>query len=150
MNANYNRSSPDVGIFVDPTRQHTLSLGANLTWDLFSGFQHVAQEERARAALSQAQAQQRQAIVDLEAEIVRANDAYAVEVEVLSIAERNLSVAKEQAALEEERFTAGAGSSLEVRNAQIKYTQAPLSGLQGKADVATARAALERAVGGAP
>jgi outer membrane protein len=59
-------------------------------------------------------------------------------------------VAKEQTALEEERFIAGAGSSLEVRNAQIKYTQSQLSVLQGKADVATARAALERAVGGSP
>lgn len=150
LNANYSRGSPNIEFFVDPLRQHTLSLGANLTWDLFSGFQHVAQEERARADLSQAQAQQRQAIVDLEAEIVRANDAYASEVEVLAIAERNLSVAKEQTALEEERFIAGAGSSLEVRNAQIKYTQSQLSVLQGKADVATARAALERAVGGSP
>jgi outer membrane protein TolC len=150
LNANYSRGSPNIEFFVDPLRQHTLSLGANLTWDLFSGFQHVAQEERARADLSQAQAQQRQSIVDLEAEIVRANDAYASEVEVLAIADRNLSVAKEQTALEEERFIAGAGSSLEVRNAQIKYTQSQLSVLQGKADVATARAALERAVGGTP
>ena len=150
LNANYSRGSPNIEFFVDPARQHQFSLGANLSWDLFSGFQHVAQEQRARADLRQAEAQQRQAIVDLEAEIVRANDAYASEVEVLAIADRNLSVAKEQTALEEERFIAGAGSSLEVRNAQIKYTQAQLSVLQGKADVATARAALERAVGGTP
>jgi outer membrane protein len=150
VNAQYSRSSPAIDLFVDPTRQNVLGLGANLSWDLFSGFQHVAQEERARADLSQAQAQQRQAIVDLEAEIVRANDAFATEAEVLAISERNLSVAKEQTTLEEERFIAGAGSTLEVRNAQIKYTQAQLSVLQGRADVATARAALERAVGGTP
>lgn len=148
--AQYQRQSPELGLFFDPTRQNVLTLGANLTWDLFSGFQHVATEERARADLTQAQAQQRQSIIDLEAEIVRANEAYAAEVEVLGIAERNLSVAKEQAALEDERFAAGAGSPLEVRNAQIKYTQAQLSVLQGRADVATARAALERAVGGTP
>ncbi len=148
--ANYSRNSPELGRFVDPTRQNVLSLGANLTWDLFSGFQHVAQEERARAELTQAQAQQKQSIIDLEAEITRANDAYATEVEVLAISEKNLGVAQEQTRLEEERFAAGAGSSLEVRNAQIKYTQAQLSVLQGRADVATARAALERAVGGTP
>jgi outer membrane protein TolC len=150
LNANYSRGSPNIEFFVDPLRQHQLSLGANLTWNLFSGFQHVANEERARADLAQSTAVERQSILDLEAEIVRANDAYASEVEVLSIADRNLSVAKEQTALEEERFVAGAGSSLEVRNAQIKYTQSQLSVLQGKADVATARAALERAVGGTP
>ena len=91
-----------------------------------------------------------EAIIDLEAEITRANDAYATEVLVLAISEKNLGVAREQQALEEERFSAGAGSSLEVRNAQIKYTQSQLSVLQGRADVATARAALERAVGGTP
>lgn len=148
--AQYQRQSPELGLFFDPTRQNVLALGANLTWDLFSGFQHVAQEERARADLTQAQAQQRQSIVDLEAEIARANDAYAAEVEVLAISEKNVGVAKEQVTLEDERFSAGAGSPLEVRNAQIKYTQAQLSVLQGKADVATARAALERAVGGTP
>jgi outer membrane protein len=150
VSAQYSRNSPAIDLFFDPTRQNVLSLGANLTWDLFSGFQHVAQEERARVDLTQAQAQQRQAIVDLEAEIARANDAYATEVEVLAISEKNLGVAKEQTTLEDERFSAGAGSSLEVRNAQIKYTQAQLSVLQGRADVATARAALERAVGGTP
>lgn len=150
VSAQYSRNSPAIDLFVDPTRQNVLTLGANLSWDLFSGFQHVAQEERARADLSQAQAQQKQSIVDLEAEITRANEAYSTEVEVLAISERNLGVAKEQQALEEERFSAGAGSSLEVRNAQIKYTQAQLSVLQGRADVATAKAALERAVGGSP
>lgn len=148
--AQYSRQSPELGLFFDPTRQNVLTLGANLSWDLFSGFQHVAQEDRARADLSQAQAVQRQSIVDLEAEIARTNDAWATEVEVLAISEKNLEVAKEQLALEEERFNAGAGSSLEVRNAQIKFTQAQLSVLQGRADVATARAALERAVGGSP
>jgi outer membrane protein TolC len=148
--AQYQRQSPEIGLFFDPTRQNVLALGANLTWDLFSGFQHVAQEQRARIDLTQAQQQQRQSLVDLEAEIARANDAYVTEIEVLAIAEKNLGVAKEQVTLEDERFSAGAGSPLEVRNAQIKYTQAQLSVLQGRAEVATARAALERAVGGTP
>ncbi len=150
FSANYSRNSPELSQFVDPTQQNVLSVGANLTWDLFSGFQHVAQEERARIDLSDTEAQRRQAIVDLETEISRANQAYATEVEVLAISARNLGVAQEQTRLEEERFLAGAGSTLEVRNAQIKYTQAQLSVLQGRADVATARAALERAVGGTP
>lgn len=148
--AQYQRQSPDLGLFFDPTRQNVFTLGANLTWDLFSGFQHDAQVARARADLSQTQAVQKQSMLDLEAEISRANDAWKAEVEVLGIAERSLLLAKEQASLEEERFAAGAGSTLEVRNAQIKFIQAQLSVLQGRADVATARAALERAIGGTP
>lgn len=150
VSANYSRNSPELGLFFDPTRQNVLSLGANLSWDLFSGFQHVAQEERARADLSQAQAVERQSLIDLEAEIARANEAYAAEIEVLTLSERSLAFAKEQSTLEQERFAAGAGSTLELRNAEIKYTQAQLAVLQGRADVATARAALERAVGGTP
>jgi len=149
-NVAYQRQSPDLGLFFDPTKQNVLSLGANMTWDLFSGFQHDAQVDRAKADLAQSQAVERQSIIDLEAEIARTNDAWAAEVEVLAISEKNLALANEQVKLEEERFAAGAGSTLEVRNAQIKYTQAQLSVLQGRADVATAHAALERAIGGTP
>ncbi|MBL8911194.1 MAG: TolC family protein, partial [Archangium sp.] len=145
--AQYQRQSPDLGLFFDPTRQHLLTVGAQLNWDVFSGFQHIAQEERANADLAQAKAEQRQAIIDLETEIARTNDAWKTEVEVLAISERNFTLSSEQVKLEEERFAAGAGSTLEVRNAQIKYTQAQLSVLQGRADVATARAALERSIG---
>lgn len=145
--AQYQRQSPDLGLFFDPTKQHLLTVGANLNWDLFSGFQHDAQVERANADLTQAKAVQRQSIIDLETEIARTNDVWKTEAEVLVISERNLTLASEQVKLEEERFSAGAGSTLEVRNAQIKYTQAQLSVLQGRADVATARAALERSIG---
>lgn len=148
--AAYNRLSPRPEYFVDPTLQNSFSAGVNLSWDLFSGFLHESNVDTARANYSQAQAVQRQSIVDLEAEISRTNDIYGTEVSVLLIAQRALDLSKEQVSLEEERFSAGLGSSLEVRNAQIKYTQAQLSVLQGRADVATARAALERAIGGTP
>lgn len=149
--AGYTRQSPAADpFFTDPAKQNALNLGVNLSWDLFSGFQHEATLERARADVAQSRAQEQQAIVDLEAEIRRAVEALAAELDVLVIAERNLAQAKEQVTLEEERFNAGAGSSLEVRNAQIKYTQAQLAVLQGRADVATARAAVSRAVGGTP
>ncbi len=148
--AQYSRNSPAVELFVDPTRQNVLNVGANLSWDVFSGFQHVATEDRARADVSLAKAQQRQSLVDLESEISRANQAYNAEIEVLAISEKSLLLSREQLNLESERFSAGTGSSLEVRNAQIKLSQAEIAILQGRADVATARAALERAVGGTP
>lgn len=149
VSAGYTRNSPSADpFFTDFSRQHQLSAGVNLTWNLFNGFGHVANEDRAKLDLRTAQAQQKQQLVDLETEIRTAVQSVSTESEVLGIAERNLSAAQEQAKLEEERFAAGAGSSLEVRNAQIKYTQSQLSVLQGRADVATARAALARSVGG--
>ncbi len=149
VSAGYTRNSPSADpFFTDFSRQHQLSAGVNMSWNLFSGLSHLANEDRAKLDLRRAQAEQKQSLIDLETEIRTAVQSEATEREVLSIAERNLGQAEEQAKLEEERFAAGSGSSLEVRNAQIKYTQAQLSVLQGRADVATARAALSRAVGG--
>lgn len=146
--AAYARTSPVADtFFADFSKQNAFTLGATLTWDLFSGFEHSAQLERARSDHRLALAQQRQALLDLEAEIRRAHEALTTEQDVLRIAERNLIAAQEQWRLEGERFAAGAGSSLEVRNAQLKLTQAQLTVLQGRSDVATARAVLERAMG---
>lgn len=150
VSAGYTRNSPSADpFFTDLSRQHQLSAGVNLSWNLFNGLAHLANEDRAKLDLRAAQAQQQQQLVDLETEIRNAVQSVTTEAEVLAIAERNLSQAQEQAKLEEERFAAGTGSSLEVRNAQIKYTQSQLSVLQGRADVATARAVLARSVGGA-
>jgi outer membrane protein TolC len=146
--ATYSRGSPTAGVFFDPTRQHTLTLGASLSWDLFNGFGQQAQVEQARIEVTRAEAQQRQSLLDLEAELRRAHDSASVELEVLKLSSGSLGIAEEQLKLEEARFAAGAGSSLEVRNAQIKFTQAQLSVLSGRADVAVARAALARTTGG--
>lgn len=134
--------------FGDWSRQNVLQGSVNLKLNLFSGFFYDSQIRQAEVELTRAQAVQKQALVDLEAELRRTHDAARVEREVLDLSQKNLQVAQEQLKLEEERYSAGAGSTLEVRNAQVKFTQAQLNVLSGKAEVAVARAALERTVGG--
>lgn len=148
--AAYVRSSPMADpFFNDPTKQNALQVGAELKLNLFSGFETDAKVAQAQVEARRARAQERQSLVDLEAELRRTHSALAVETQVLGMSQANQRVAEEQLRLEEERFAAGAGSSLEVRNAQIKFTQAQLAVLSGRADVAVARAALERTIGGA-
>lgn len=148
-NAGYGRSSPSADpFFTDPTKQNSVNFGVNLSWDLFSGFAHQANVERARVELTRTQREQEQALIELEAELKRTLTTLDSELAVLKIAERNLELAKQQEQLETERFSAGAATSLDVRNAEIKLTQAELSVVQGKANVAVARAALRRVVGG--
>ena len=65
----------------------------------------------------------------------------------MEITRRNVTIATDALALAEERFKAGAGSTLEVRDAQLKLTQAELQHLQNRIDVEIARAALERVLG---
>lgn len=148
-NASYSRNSPSADpFFTDPSKQNALTLGASLSWDLFNGFGQQAQLEQAKLEVTRATAQQRQSLVDLEAELRRTHDSAAVELEVLALSAGSLGLAEEQLKLEEARFSAGAGSNIEVRNAQIKFTQAQLAVLSGRADVAVARAALARTIGG--
>lgn len=148
--AAYVRSSPMADpFFTDPTKQNALQVGAELKLNLFSGFETDAKIAQAQVEARRARAQERQSLVDLEAELRRTHSALAVETQVLGMSQANQRVAEEQLRLEEERFAAGAGSSLEVRNAQIKFTQAQLAVSSGRADVAVARAALERTIGGA-
>jgi outer membrane protein len=148
--ATYGRESPTADpFFTDLRKQNFLQVGGSLKLNLFSGFNYDAQLGQARVEASRARAQERQSLVDLEAELRRTHDALRIEVEVLGMSQTTQRIAEEQLRLEEERFAAGAGSTIEVRNAQVKFTQAQLAVSSGRADVAVARAALDRTIGGA-
>lgn len=147
--AGYGRNSPTADpFFTDPSRQNSFNVGASLSWDLFNGLGDQANVERARVELTRTEREQEQALIDLEAELKRTLATLSTERDVLTIAEKNLVLAQQQHQLETERFSAGAATSLDVRNAEIKLTQAQLGVVQGRANVAVARAALRRVVGG--
>jgi outer membrane protein len=146
--ASYNRNAPSANpFFTDFSQQNSFSVGANLSWDIFTGLSTGAQVKQAEVEVSRAKVQQQQLLLDLEAELRRAHDSARAEVEVLKISENGAKISEAQLKLEEERFAAGAGSTIEVRNAQVKFTQSQLSVLSGRADVAVARAALVRSAG---
>ncbi|MDX2013011.1 MAG: TolC family protein [Myxococcaceae bacterium] len=147
-NAGYSRSAPSAELFVDPGRQHALSLGAALSWDLFSGFATQAQVERAEAQRTELERQQEQALVELEAEIVRATQALAAQLEIHRISQKGLELAEASFSAESQRYAAGASTSLSVRDAQVRALSASLTRLQTRVDVEVAKAALERLVGG--
>jgi outer membrane protein len=146
-NAGYSRSAPSGELFVDPSRQHSLSLGASLSWDLFSGFQTDAQVERARTQLTELERQQEQTRVELESEIVRATKALRAQLEIHRLARTNRELAETSFSAEQQRFAAGASTSLSVRDAQQRALSAELTALQTRVDVEVARAALERLTG---
>ena len=145
----YQRTSPSADpFFTDLNKQNQLSGSVNLTWNVFNGLETLAQIDRSKTELRLTQATLRQAIVDLEVDVRRSVEALETELLVLNVARQNLDLTLQQVKLEEERYAAGAGSTLEVRNAQIKLMQAQLGMLSGQADVAIAQAAVERTVGG--
>ncbi len=147
-NAGYIRSSSAAEpFFADLPRQNGLTFGLSMQWDIFSGFATQAEVSRASADLRSTELRQAQAERQLAAEIRRTSFALDSQLKIASLAEKNRVIAELALKLAEERFNAGAGSTLEVRDAQLKLTQTQLTQVQGRIDVEIARAGLARIVG---
>jgi outer membrane protein len=144
----YQRDAPSGALFIaDWQRQNTISFGLNINWDLFNGFRTQAQVDRSRVALERARADQQGERQQLEAELRRGVAQLSTQTKLAALADENIKFAQSELTLEEERFSAGAGSTLEVRNAQIKLAQTQLTQLQGHIDREILKAALERSMG---
>ena len=141
------RGMPTDPAFTGFAQQNYMKGGLDLRWDLFSGFATDAQLQQANVVRRRADAELVQAQRELEGELRSSVTLLQTQLEAVEIAKRNVKLATDALALAEERFKAGAGSTLEVRDAQLKRTQAELLHLQNRIDVEIARAALERVVG---
>ncbi|WP_224371389.1 TolC family protein [Hyalangium versicolor] len=130
-----------------PRLQDTLSGAVVLQWDLFNGFATKAQVARAEATVRTAELNLAQAERELDATVRSALEALVTRIEAARLSADNREAAAQSLALAEERFKAGAGSTLEVRDAQLKLTQAELTLLGNRVDVEIARFALMRAMG---
>jgi outer membrane protein TolC len=137
-------------VFTDPSRNNTLSAGITLSWDLFSGLGTVAQTNVARDNRFTAQINLTDAQRQIEGDIRRNLRAVEVDLEASKIAGDNRQAAADGLVLAQERFNAGLANTLEVRDAQLKLTQADLSLLQSRIDLEVAREALARTMGGLP
>lgn len=140
-------SSEDLRPFFNPLQQHTGAALFTVRWDVFNGFRNDTQVAQARIEERRAILNLEQARRDLEAELqVRVQNLGTAQ-EILQIAQANLRLAEENLALAEARFEEGAGSTLEIRDAQVKHTAAELQLIESRIDTGIARAALERTIG---
>ena len=144
----YLRSGPEAGtVFTDFSKQNQFSGGFFLNWDLFNGFQTDALTKQAKAQVSQAKLNLSQSERDVEGQVKVALDSLGVQLNALEEAQRNRDTATQNLDYAQERFKAGASSTLDVRDAQIKLQQAYQTLIQTRADVEVARAALDKAMG---
>lgn len=134
--------------FNDPTKQNFVSGGLNLRWDLFNGFITDAQTSIALSQQRSAELNLKQALLELEADLQRAVVNVDVQVEATKLSAMNREFAVEGLTVAEGRFAQGVGSTLEVRDAQLKLAQAELTLLETQIDVEIARANLQRVLGG--
>jgi len=146
LSASYGRGGADV-LFLQPGLQNVGSAGLSLRWDLFSGFATDARTQRAALAQRIISLNLEQAERELEAAVRQMHEALQAQLTATELAAENRKAAASALVLAQERFNAGVGSTLEVRDAQLKLTQAELTLLENRIDVELARFALTRAMG---
>jgi len=149
LGAGYSRSARDFSTMVsDPTQNSTLFGAVNLTWNAFSGFATDANVRKAeiQALISENDLAngRRNVASDVEkavAQLATARSQARVAVQAEQNAQDGLRLART-------RQEVGVGTQLEVRDAELKLTQAQLSRVGALVDGREAEAALRRAQGG--
>jgi outer membrane protein len=137
------RSGPEADtVYTDFGKQSAVSGAITLNWDLFNGFQTDAQTKQARAQLAQAKNER-----DVEGQVKVALDSLGAQLRALEVAQQNRVTAAQNLDYAQERFRAGASSTLEVRDAQLKLAQAFQTLIQTRSDAEVARAGLDKAMG---
>jgi outer membrane protein len=148
LNGFYSRSGPSAeAVFTNPRLQNTVGGAVSLQWNIFDGLSTPAESERAAQQRRIADLNLQQTVRELEGEVRRTHQLLVAQLAATSLAANNRQSAAEGLRLAEERFTAGLGSTLEVRDAQLKLTQAELTLLENRVEVEVARFALMRAMG---
>jgi len=142
------RSGPEADtVFTDFGRQSAISGGIALNWDLFNGFQTDGLTKQARAQLAQAKLNLAQNERDVEGQVKVSLDSLGAQLRALEVAQQNRVTATQNLDYAQERFKAGASSTLEVRDAQLKLAQAYQTLIQTRSDAEVARAGLDKAMG---
>jgi outer membrane protein TolC len=136
------------GVYGDPARDYSASAQVVLSWNLFEGFGTSARVQRASASLDRARADEDRTLQAVAKEIGDARAAAVALGQQVALATDTLTIAQQSLALATERLEAGLASQLELRDANLKLTQAELSLLESRIDHAVAIADLARAAGG--
>lgn len=136
------------GVYGDATRDYTASAQVVLRWNLFEGGLTRAQVGRAGASRERAVAGQARNEAAVAAEVASARAAVVSLAREVALATDGLDIARQALVLANERFAAGLATQLEIRDANLKLTQAELALVQSRIDHAVAVADLARAVGG--
>ncbi|HEX2168329.1 MAG TPA: TolC family protein [Longimicrobiales bacterium] len=123
------------------------SFGLNVSMPIFTGFARQAQVQQASAAAEDAKHQRRQEELGRKATVATSYLAVKTAYRAVAIEERNLVAAAEQLELARERYRLGAGSILELTQAQATMARADQAHLEALYSFHENLAELESAVG---
>ncbi len=149
LGASYGRNTDQFGQFDDPNPLHSSQIAGsvNLNWNLFAGLSTDANVRKAEYQVALAEndlaSGRRNVASDVEKAVAQLGTARAQ----ARVATQTLGTATEGLRLARTRQQVGVGTQLEVRDAELKLTQAQLSQVGAMVDGREAEAALRRAQG---
>jgi outer membrane protein len=144
----YQRGQGEFGTVVSSPFDNFNATGSvNLSWNLFAGRTTSINVQKAELFGNQARVQLLRSERAVTEEAERGVRTLAVGLEALELAQLAQSTAQEGLVLAQERFKAGAGTTLEIRDAQLKLTSAELALLSNQVDLQLARVDIEAALG---
>jgi outer membrane protein TolC len=149
LQAGYTRSTSNISdLFSDPTKNSTLFGSINLSWNVFNGFNTSATARKAEITALVNENDLRNAKRNVASDVEKAVAQLSTARAQARVAQQAEQTAKEGLRLARTRQEVGVGTQLEVRDAELKLTQAQLSVVGSLVDGRVAEAALKRAQGG--
>jgi len=122
---NYDRFHESaIKVFSDYDQNYQIRYGINLSLNLFNGFSDYADIQKAELNRKMVREELENYKRSLKSEIHKTYQSYLSTLEMIKINEENLKAAQEEYRLAQERYNIGAGTQLEVREAQVNLTRA--------------------------
>ncbi|MCB0282617.1 MAG: TolC family protein [Calditrichae bacterium] len=144
----YNRRNSDLErIYSKLNFDYVWAVGLSLNWNLFNGMGDYVNVQKAKISEKSAQEEQARYVREMKSKIQGYHDNYQSYLEIIAINEENLEAAKEELRLAEERYQIGAGTALEVREAQVKLTRAEQTLIAAQYNALTTLAQLDNEIG---
>jgi outer membrane protein TolC len=149
LNGSFGRTTRSASDFTRPLDEaSTLRGSIDLTWNLFNGLATKAAVEKAEINALLAENDLANGRRGVTSDVERAVAQLAVARQQVRIAVQSLQTASENLRLARTRQQVGVGTQLEVRDAELKLTQAQLARDNALVDGHEAESALRRATGG--
>ncbi len=118
--------------------------GITGSWNIFDGLQTYGRVKQARAQLETAKINYDDSVLQVELEVQQAYANLRADREVIHSQQKNVEQAQEALRLANERFSAGAGTQLDVLDARVALTQAQTTEIQSRASYNTELAEFDR------
>ncbi len=147
--AGWSRGTTDASqYFTDPVKNSQASIGLVLDWNLFNGLSTDAAVRKAEIQTMISQNDLENARRNVASDVEKAVAQLATARQQVRVAQQAEGTAKEGLRLARTRQEVGVGTQLEVRDAELKLTQAQLNVVGSLVDGREAESALRRAQGG--